>query len=127
MALDTGHELVAADFDVVVDSSVGSAAVNFSSPTGIVKTMFDGNLIYFFLIITSTNSITATADNIADTTIFTLDSAYWPSEEVPFAFAYAAGGGWGTITTAGLVTIRTAVETIPAAATLRLTATYMLG
>lgn len=128
MALTTGHEIVAADFDPVVSAGAGSVAANFSLTSVVVKTMFDGAVVYLNLQVVSTNLITATSGNIADTNCFTLNSQYRPTEDTPFSFQDSTAGGTGVIVaSSGQVQLRAAFADIAAGSTVRITATYILG
>ena len=111
-------------FATTVDTTVGSAAVNFSSVTASCRTMLDGKLVYFTIQITTDNALTAGSGNIADVTCFTLDAAYRPSEACGLAWGSNATG-FAVMNTSGALSLWTASDTIPAGAVLRISGTWL--
>lgn len=112
------------DHDGTADSSVGSAAANFSGASATVRTALNGHLVFFQLQITSTNALTATTGNIGDVTCFTLDAAYRPSEPVGFAWGSSVGG-FGVLNTNGTVVLWVASDTVAAGSAIRLACTFL--
>ena len=115
------------DHDGTADSSVGTAAANFTSPSATVRTALKGHLVSFGLSITSTNAITSTSGNTTNTTIFTLDAAYRPSEQRRVAIVVdgsAIAGGF--IQTNGTVQVAVASHNIAAGAVLSLSDTWLM-
>ncbi len=112
------------DHDGTVDSTVGSAAANFSGATATVRTALNGQLVSFTLTITTTNALTASSGNITDVTCFTLDTAYRPSEPVGMAFGGNATG-FAVLNTNGAVTLWALSDTISAGGTIRMSCAYL--
>ena len=129
MAIVAGRLVDAADLsglphDGTVDTAPGTIAANFTLTESKVRTALNGKLVFLSLTVTSTNAITATGGNIADTTIFTLDAAYRPSESVGFAW----GGnvtGYGSLGTNGVMQIWTASDNIAAGNIIRMSAMWL--
>lgn len=111
--------------DIVEDTSVGSVPANFSITEAVVRTALGGRLVFVHLLINTTNALTSTGGNITDTTIFTLDAAYRPSENVSVVLGNGSVAGEGIITTAGLVQVRAASHTIAAGTNIRVSATFI--
>ena len=112
------------EHDGTSDTSIGTVAANFTSVSQVGRTALDGKLVTLTLEITSTNTITATSGNIADTLCFTLDAEYRPSETISVLFG-ANMLGEASITAAGAVTLRAASDNLTAGTTFRLTATFL--
>ncbi len=110
---------------IVEDTSIGTAAANFTASTTLVRTAMGGRDVYLFLIINTTNALTATGGNITDTTMFTLDTAYRPSEAINCAIGNGSVSGEAVINTNGTVQVRAASDTIAAGTNIRLTARYI--
>lgn len=106
------------DHSGTADTAIGSAAANFTAVSQYGRTALGGHLVYVNLEITSTNAITATSGNVADTVCFTVDTEYRPSEIVN-AVLGANMVGEVTLNTSGQVTIRAASDTIAAGTTFR--------
>jgi hypothetical protein len=102
-ALETANTPVS-----VSGATVGSAATNFAVNDAVARTTHGGKIVYIRLDINSNNAITATAGNIADTTIFTVASAYRPTEFTNANFSANPGTGEAQLNADGTVVIRTA-------------------
>lgn len=113
-------------YTVQVDTTVGSAAANFSSPVATVRTMLGGLLVFFTLTIVTDNALTAASGNIGDVTCFTLDSAYRPAEPCGCAWGSNATG-FGVMNTSGALSLWTVSDTITAGATIRISGSWLRG
>ncbi len=109
------------------DTSVGTAAANFTLVSAVVRTALGGKLIDFTLYITSDNAITATNGNFADVAMFTLDAAYRPAEVKNAVAGSGASTGEATLSTAGVVTLRSASDSIASGSNIRVNFTYLKG
>lgn len=113
--------------DIAEDTSIGTAATNFTATTQIARTALGGKLVYLFFIINTTNAITATTGNVSDTTMFTLDAAYRPTEAINCVIGTGLTTGEAIINTNGTIDIRSASDSIAAGANIRLTAMFLLA
>lgn len=123
-----GDNIFAADVNglvMVKDTTVGTTASGFTVSVQLVRTGLNGKLIYFKLDTVNTAAITATSNNIADTTVFTLDAAYRPTELTSCVFSSNPGTGECQINPDGTVVLRTADATIAASSNIRLAHTFM--
>jgi hypothetical protein len=112
--------------DLTSDTSVGSAAANFTLVSAVVRTALGGHLVDFTLYITTDNAITATNGNFADVAMFTLDAAYRPSEVKNACAGTGSSTGEATLSTAGVVTLRSASDSLAAGANIRVNFTYLI-
>lgn len=110
---------------IVEDTSIGTVAAGFTITSQLARTALGGRDVYLFLVINSTNAITATTGNVADTTMFTLDTAYRPSEAINVVIGTGLVTGEAIINTNGTVQIRSASDSIAAGANIRLTARFL--
>lgn len=110
---------------IVEDTSIGTAAANFTATTTVARTALGGRLVHLYLLINSTNALTATTGNVSDTTMFTLDAAYRPSEPVNVVMGNGLVTCEGVINTNGTIQIRSASDTVGAGTNLRLAATFI--
>ena len=108
------------------DTSVGTAAANFTLVSAVVRTALGGKLIDFTLYITSDNAITATNGNFADVAMFTLDAAYRPAEVKNAVAGSGASTGEAILGTDGTVKLRSASDGFGAGANLRVNFTYLI-
>lgn len=108
------------------DTSVGSAAANFTLVSAVVRTALGGHLVDFTLYITSDNAITATSGNFADTAMFTLDAAYRPAEVKNACAGTGSSTGEATLGTNGVVTLRSASDSLGAGSNIRVNFTYLI-
>ncbi len=113
------------DADIALDTAIGTAATNFTATTQVARTALGGRLVYLHLIINTTNAITATSGNVSDVTMFTLDAAYRPTENINCAVGTGLVTGEAIINTDGTVQIRAASDSISAGANLRMTVMFM--
>lgn len=111
-------------YTVQVDTTVGSAAANFSSAVATVRTALGGLLVTFTLQIVTDNALTAASGNITDTTCFTLDLAYRPAEAHGCAWGSNATG-YAVMNTTGALTLWTVSDTVAAGSTLRISGTWL--
>src|SRR5690349_11328206 len=84
-----------------------------------------GHLISFYALIASTNAISASGGNIADTPVATLPSGWWPLDQVNACFGNGSMDGEFIIDSSGVITLRSAVATIAAGTNLRFANTYV--
>jgi hypothetical protein len=111
-----------------VDTSIGTAASGFTSSSETARVTLEGKLIDINLFISRSGAdITQTNSNIADTTIFTLDSAYWPTEVRNGCYGNGSMDGEFAISTAGVITLRSASYTIVSGTNIRICATYTVA
>jgi hypothetical protein len=111
---------------IVSDTAIGTVASGFSVTTQQAWTVLAGRLIDINLFLNRTGAdITQTNSNIADTTCFTLDSAYWPTEIRNGCYGNGSMDGEFSISTAGVVTLRSASYTIVSGTNVRICAVYM--
>lgn len=127
-----GQKLLAADLQTlanylaqVEDTTPGTAAVNFSDSGSVARVTGNGSNVTVELNLLSANAITATTGNFADVTCYTLDTPYCPSETVGgICFGNGSTTGECDINSAGVVSLRSASDTVAAASTIRITATF---
>jgi hypothetical protein len=105
---------------VTADSTIGSAATDFTATTAAAIVDATGKDIYLKLYINTTNALTAATGNITDITIFTLDAAYRPDHTVGFGWGSGLVTGEGVINTDGTVVLRSVSDTVSAGANLRI-------
>lgn len=110
---------------IVEDLSIGTAAANFTITEAVARTALGGRLVYVHLIMNTTNALTATSGNVADTPMFTLDAAYRPSEDISVGIGTGLVSGEALIADTGVVSIRAASDNIAAGANIRLHATFI--
>lgn len=110
--------------DPVTDSSPGTVAANFTG-SGLARTLADGNLVYVSLTLVTTNAIPESGGNIPDTTCYTLNAAYRPSEAVYTAFGSGVYFGLATINTNGTVVLRAANVSIGAGDSCNMNTTFI--
>lgn len=130
MTILAGNKVDAADLsglnhDGTADTSVGSAAANFTVNLASVRTALDGQLVYFHLYIQTTNALTASSGNIADVTCFTLDAAYRPLEVVSSVIGNGSMVGEAILNPSGTVSLRAAADTIGAGTNIRMSFCYL--
>lgn len=132
--------LDALDHDGTTDTAIGTAAVNFTATTALARTALGGKLVFLKFTIVNTNAINPNSfynldgtlndnliaqGNIGDTTVFTLDSEYWPTEVVAFSFDNGVVSGTGIVSTSGVVSWRAASDTIPAGSNNQFNVTFL--
>lgn len=105
------------------DTTPGSVAANFTG-TGLVRT-FGGKLVYLFLNLVSTNAINTSSGNITDTTCYTVDSDYRPSEGVPAIWGNGVTSGQATVAVDGTVQIRTSSGNLSAGGAVVISCCYI--
>lgn len=111
-----------------VTATVGTVATGFTVNDVRAATMAGGKLVSIDLYIQRSGAdITATAGNIADTTIFTLAVAYRPSHDTSLTWSSGSVSGEAAISTAGVVNLRTASGNITTSQNIRMSATYILN
>ncbi len=113
------------DADIALDTAIGTAATNFTATTQVARTALGGRLVYVFLLINTTNALTATAGDITDVTMFTLDAAYRPTEPVTCVAGTGLNTGEVLINTDGTVVIRAVSDTIAAGRNIRITSMFL--
>jgi hypothetical protein len=111
---------------ITVDTSIGTAASGFTTSSGTARLALGGKLVYFDLFVTRSGAdITQTNSNIADTTCFTLDSDFWPSEGYGGIYGNGSMDGEYALSTAGVITLRSASYTIVSGTNLRICGTFL--
>lgn len=113
---------------VVVTATVGTVSTGFTVNDVRAATALDGKLVNIDLYCNRSGAdITATSGNISDTSMFTLNSDYYPSHVVSCIWSNGAQSGEAVIGTTGVTTLRTGSATIPSGSNIRLSATYLVG
>lgn len=113
-------------FTPVTDTDPGTVSAGFTEDGNqIAVTLLDGHLVHIVLFLTLTAVLTATTGNIADTTCYTLDAAYWPDNAVNAVVGNGSMTGEATIGSSGVVQVRAASDTIANGSNIRITATYI--
>lgn len=107
---------------VTTDTTIGSAATGFTVNAGgqVARTLVGGKHVFINLYLNSTNAITVTSGNIGDTDVFTVDSAFRPTEILPGIAGTGLATGEAILDTAGVVTLRSMSDPIAAGANLRI-------
>lgn len=99
--------------------SVGSVNTNFTVLDNKIRTGLGGKYVYGWFRLRSTNAITPTNNNMPDTLMYTLNTAYRPSENIHVL--WSTGPATGTIfinASTGNISIITGNQTITASAIL---------
>lgn len=113
------------DADIVEDTSIGTVASNFTVTLQTARTALGGRLVYVFLVLQTTNALTATGGDITDVLMFTLDAAYRPSENVNAVAGTGLNTGEAIINSDGTVVLRSVSDSISAGRNIRVTATFL--
>lgn len=112
--------------DIVSDTSIGTASAGFTASAQQARTALGGKLVDVMLLLNRSGAdITQTNTNIGDTACFTLDSDYWPTETRNCWYGNGSMDGEATISTAGVITLRSASYTIVSGTNLRICATFI--
>jgi hypothetical protein len=112
--------------DIDSDATIGTVATGFTVSAQQARVALGGKLVYINLFLTRSGAdITATSGNIADTTCFTLDSTYWPTEIANGSYGNGSMDGEFTISTAGVISLRSANANIVSATNIRICATFI--
>jgi hypothetical protein len=98
----------------VPDTSLGTAAANFTAVSQNGRKMLNGKLVYLSLSITSDNTLTPSGGDLTDVPMFTVDSSFRPSEQIITAFDDDHAGGTVSLNTSGVISVRTAYGTVVA-------------
>lgn len=114
-------------YTTVSDVTIGTVAAGFTVNTNgqVARTALGGKLVFVMLYLNSTNAITVTSGNIGDTTVFTLDAAYRPSDTISAIGGTGFATGEATVDTSGVVLLRSMSDPIAAGANLRLTFMFL--
>jgi len=110
---------------IAVDTTVGTAATDFTVITAVVRSLLGDHLIDFSLYVTTTNALTASGGNITDVACFTLDAAFRPSDVKTAVFGNGLVTGEARLDTNGVVTLRSASDTVAALTDLRMNFAYV--
>jgi hypothetical protein len=110
---------------VIVDTTIGTPAVNFTLNSGTARTLLNGKLVNLTLSIKSTNAITSTSGNVTDTLMFTLDAPYRPTETITAGWGNGTTEGECIISATGNITLRSAAYTIAAASNIAINVTFI--
>lgn len=126
MSIGAGNNVAASDYSfkdvtkVTTKATIGTDAAGFTTSSIVARTFLDGKVVDIKLDTVNTSLITATAGDITDTTIFTLNAAYRPTELRNFHFSAGAPNGDVQINTDGTMVIRSANVSISASSNLRM-------
>ena len=113
-------------YTVVSDSSIGTAGAGWTTNAGTVaRTALGGKLVYIHLYLQRTAAWTATTGNVTDETVFTLDSAYRPTETLNCAVGTGFVTGEATVNSSGTVQIRALSDSSSAGVDYRLTFCFL--
>lgn len=113
------------DHDGTVAASIVTMATDFSDVSSTVRTALHGQYICFVMYISTTNALTATTGNIIDIACCTLAAAYRPIETVSACFGNGLMTGECTLNPSGVVTLRSASDTVSAGSNIRATFNYL--
>jgi hypothetical protein len=93
----------------------------------VARTALGGKLIYVVLVVQRAAALTVTAGNPnpGDETMFTLDAAYRPTEQLNAVVGTGTETGEATINSAGLVVLRSLSDSAAAAANYRVSFTCL--
>lgn len=106
-------------------TSIGTAAAGFTASAQQARIALGGKFVDVALFLNRTGAdITQTNTNIADTACFTLDSDYWPTETRNCWYGNGSMDGEATISTAGVVTLRSASYTIVSGTNVRICVSF---
>lgn len=112
---------------VVTDTTIGSAASGWTVQTGMLaRTALGGRLIFLEVYLQRTNALTATAGNVTDESMFTLDSAYRPAEAVNMPIGTGSETGEAAVLSTGVIQLRSLSDSSAAGANFRGTVSYLL-
>jgi len=107
-------------------ATIGTVASGYTVNDVRAATLCGGKLIDIDIYVNNTAAITATTGNInPDITIFTLNSAYWPTHTIPAVFGNGAVTGEAVINTDGTINLRSASDSLGAGTNIRVHATYI--
>lgn len=118
--------IIATYLTPVKNTDPGTIAVGFTVSSVLTRTLMGGKDIYLKIDVVNTSTITPTTNNITDTTIYTLDAAYRPTEVTSSVFSANPGTGEVQINSDGTVVLRTADATISAASNIRMVFKYTI-
>lgn len=120
-----GDIIYASDFPVVVkDVAPGAAKAGFTASTVIARTY--GKIVHIKFDIVNTSAITATGSDIPDTTVYTLNAAYAPTELQNCHYSSGPNAGDVQINANGDIILRSAASaTIAASSNIRGSFTWM--
>jgi hypothetical protein len=128
-------EAIDTDVDGLLDSYLvpvkttgagcGTTASGFTVATVFVRTALNGKLVNVRLDTVNTSGITATAGDITDTTIFTLNSSFWPTEFHNVHWSAGSPNGDMQVNVDGTLVIRSANVTVPASSNIRTSFTFL--
>jgi hypothetical protein len=106
----------------VTTGATASAGFTLTSFTGRKVAGVTGVVVFM----ACTSTITATSGNITDTSMVTLPSGYRPSEVIPAVWGNGSVDGEATISTAGVVTLRSSTgASIASGTNVRLAAAWI--
>lgn len=123
MSYAAGAMLDAADFVHTSSTAPGAAAANFTDAGSYAAAW--GPVKFLHIYVTTTNTITATNGNVSDVTMYTTGTSWRP----PVSITCVAGNGLVTgeaiLTTAGVLQLRAASDTVSAGSNLRMTLAWV--
>lgn len=111
---------------IAEDTTIGTAGTGWSSSTTIARTALGGRVVFLELFLNRTGAtITQTNTNVTDATVFTLDTAYRPSETVNAVCGNGSIVGEVAINTDGTVVLRAASYDVASGTNLRITTMFI--
>lgn len=113
-------------YSVTVDTTIATAGAGWTINAGMfARTALGGKLITIHVYCQRAAALTVTAGNFADETMCTIDAAYRPSEVVNMAIGTGSETGEATLSTTGIVSLRSLSDSAAAAANYRGTVTFL--
>ena len=114
-------------YSVTVDTTIATAGAGWTINAGMfARTALGGKLITIHVYCQRAAALTVTAGNLTpDETMCTIDAAYRPSETLNMAIGTGAETGEATLSTGGIVSLRSLSDSAAAAANYRGTVTFL--
>lgn len=106
---------------VTTTSSVGTTATNWAAVDTKMRTSLNGKVLYGWFRLRTNLAITPSSNNITDVLMFTLNSAYRPTETVYALWSSGTSTGALSISPAGAITLATGNQALAANAVLTFT------
>ncbi len=114
-------------YTTTVDTTIATAGAGWTINAGMfARTALGGKLITIHVYCQRAAALTVTAGNLTpDETMCTIDAAYRPSETLNMAIGTGAETGEATLSTGGIVSLRSLSDSASAAANYRGTVTFL--
>lgn len=113
-------------YTTTVDTTIATAGAGWTINAGMfARTALGGKLITIHVYCQRAAALTVNAGNITDETMCTLDAAYRPSDTLNMAIGTGSETGEATVSTGGIVSLRSLSDSSAAAANYRGTVTFL--